>query len=253
MASTLASGNWQRVWVCLWTKDWALPVCFPTISIWWSAEMMAMWAVALANGNSMHLLSVVEKGTRSVPAVAVSSSADKLSSGIKGLTFSLAAYWLVLKSLTPLSNGPRLILKCLSLLREVLGPVFKGLMLLAPEAASLVPAHLAWTLTPEEFTMPWTFLEAPSTSQSSFSFLLSSSSSDLRLSLLWASFSSWENGERGSLWYKLGHAGPCEGEVGYAVHSGALSWGFDHRLLGLQLKFRLNINISLSAHEAAGG
>lgn len=138
MASTLASGNWQRVWVCLWTKDWALPVCFPTISIWWSAEMMAMWAAALANGNSMHLLSDVEKGTRSVPASAVSSTADKLSSGIKGLTFSLAAYWLVLKSLTPLSNGPRLILKCLSLLREVLGPVFKDLMLLAPEAASLV-------------------------------------------------------------------------------------------------------------------
>lgn len=53
----------------------------------------------------MHLLSDVEKGMRSVPAITVSSSPDKLSSGIKGLTSSLAVYSLVLKSLTLLTNG----------------------------------------------------------------------------------------------------------------------------------------------------
>lgn len=49
----------------------------------------------------------VERGIRSVPAITVSSSADKLSSGIEGLTSALAVYSLVLKSLTLLTNGAR--------------------------------------------------------------------------------------------------------------------------------------------------
>lgn len=46
---------------------------------------MAMRAVAWANGNSMHLLSDVEKkAARFVATITVSSSSDKLCSGIKG-------------------------------------------------------------------------------------------------------------------------------------------------------------------------
>lgn len=55
----------------------------------------------------MHLLSDVEKGTSSVPAITVSSSSDKLSTGKKGLTTLLDVYSVVLKSLTPLTNGAK--------------------------------------------------------------------------------------------------------------------------------------------------
>lgn len=41
---------------------------------------------------------------------------------------------------------------------------------------------------------------------------------------------------------KLGQAGPCGAELGYVVHSEALSWGFDQGPLGLQLQFQLNIS-----------
>lgn len=72
--------------MCLWTKDWALSMCFPIIAIfWWSAGMMTMWAFAWVNGNGMHLLSDVEKWC--VQGISASRNTNKLSLGLKCVAF----------------------------------------------------------------------------------------------------------------------------------------------------------------------
>lgn len=193
---------------------------------------MAVWAFAWANGNSMHLLSDVEKGIRSVPAITVSSSTDKLSSGIKGLTSSLAVYSLVLKSLTPLTNGARADLEVSVTYKRSVKPCFQRSDVTKP-CYKLLPvlSELWHWWTPLYCGLPphfstWKYLSTTNLTSPTFSLSASSLFLLHLISLLLSSSSSHqEDGARGSLWYKLGQAGPCEAELCYAVHSGALSLG----------------------------
>ena len=130
-------------------------------------------------------------------------------------------------------------------MNKVLNPVFKGLMLTGGSKPCFIPLPVLHELWHWRTSLFCGLSSEPSVLKHLliFCFLPLSSPTDLCLSLLWSlSSSHQEDSARGSLWYKLGKARPCEAELGYTVHNGVLSSGFDQSLLGLQFQLQLNIN-----------
>lgn len=143
-----------------------------------------------------------------------------------------------------------MVLKCLPPTKEVLNPVFKGLMPLIRGVSLVSNSCLSWVIFDIDLTTLWTsLLPAPHvkgplnhhfTSPTPSHFLLPPSSSSIWSLLRSSSCSHQEDDARGSLLVKS-HARLGQAELGYEMHR-ALSWRFDQSLLGLQLQFQLNIN-----------